>query len=1123
MASSSSSSRNWSYDVFPSFSGEDVRKTFLSHFLRELERKSIITFKDNEMERSQSIAPELVEAIKDSRIAVIVFSKNYASSSWCLNELLEIMRCNKDLGQQVIPIFYYLDPSHLRKQSGEFGEAFKKTCQNQTEEVKNQWKQALTDVSNILGYHSKNCNSEATMIEEISSHILGKLNLTPSNDFEDFVGIKDHIEKVRLLLHLESDEVRMVGIWGTSGIGKTTIARALFSNLSSQFQSSVYIDRAFISKSMEGYGRANPDDYNMKLRLQENFLFEILGKKNMKIGAMEERLKHQKVLIIIDDLDDQDVLDALVGRTQWFGSGSRIIVVTKNKHFLRAHGIDHVYEACLPSEELALEMFCRYAFRKNSPPDGFMELSSEVALRAGNLPLGLKVLGSYLRGRDIEDWMDMMPRLQNDLDGKIEKTLRVSYDGLNNKKDEAIFRHIACLFNGEKVNDIKLLLAESDLDVNIGLKNLVDKSLIFVREDTIEMHRLLQDMGKEIVRAQSNEPGEREFLVDSKHIYDVLEDNTGTKKVLGIALDINETDGLYIHESAFKGMRNLLFLNFYTKQKKDVTWHLSEGFDHLPPKLRLLSWEKYPLRCMPSNFRPENLVKLQMCESKLEKLWDGVHSLTGLRNMDLRGSENLKEIPDLSLATNLKKLDVSNCTSLVELSSTIQNLNQLEELQMERCENLENLPIGINLESLYCLNLNGCSKLRSFPDISTTISELYLSETAIEEFPTELHLENLYYLGLYDMKSEKLWKRVQPLTPLMTMLSPSLTKLFLSDIPSLVELPSSFQNLHNLEHLNIARCTNLETLPTGVNLELLEQLDFSGCSRLRSFPDISTNIFSLVLDGTGIEEVPWWIEDFYRLSFLSMIGCNNLQGVSLNISKLEKLETVDFSDCEALSHASWDTIPSAVAMATENIHSKLPVCIKFSNCFNLDHKALLLQQSIFKQLILSGGEMFSYFTHRTTGTSLTNIPLLHISPCQPFFRFRACALVDTESMDIGSVFFQVQVSCRFTDRLGNYLDSPYQHEVFAVLEKGSHMVISDCCFPFNEDNAPLAELIYDHVDIQFHFTQDNDELKLIGCGLRLSEADNDLGNEIDGSEEWEDCNDSDLGSESDNLEAEEDT
>ncbi|CAL9241621.1 unnamed protein product, partial [Arabidopsis halleri] len=317
----------------------------------------------------------------------------------------------------------------------------------------------------------------------------------------------------------------------------------------------------------------------------------------------------------------------------------------------------------------------------------------------------------------------MMPRLRNDLDGKIEKTLRVSYDGLNNKKDEAIFLHIACLFNGEKVNNIKLLLADSDLDVNIGLKNLVDKSLVFVREDTIEMHRLLQDMGKEIVRAQSNEPGEREFLVDSKHICDVLEDNTGTKKVLGIGLDINETDGLYIHESAFKGMRNLMFLNFYTKQKKDVRWHLSEGFDHLPPKLRLLSWEKYPLRCMPSNFLPGNLVKLQMCESKLEKLWDGVHSLTGLRNMDLRGSKKLKEIPDLSMATILKKHDISNCSSLVKLPSTIQYLNKLNYLDMSFCKNLEILPTGINLQSLNELNLQGCSRLRSFPCISTNISE----------------------------------------------------------------------------------------------------------------------------------------------------------------------------------------------------------------------------------------------------------------------------------------------------------------------------------------------------------------------------------------------------------------
>lgn len=252
----------------------------------------------------------------------------------------------------------------------------------------------------------------------------------------------------------------------------------------------------------------------------------------MKIGAMEEWLNHQKVFIIIDDLDDLCVLDALAGQTKWFGSGSRIIVVTTDKHLLKSHGIDSIYEVGLPSDKLALEMFCRSAFKQDSPPDGLMKFASEVVNRAGSLPLGLSVLGSSLRGLNKEDGLNMLPRIQRSLDGKIEETLRFSYDGLGCKEDKAIFRHIACLFNHVEVKDIKLLLADSELDVDIGLKNLVNKSLIHVRWGKVEMHRLLQDMGKEIVHAQSNESGEREFLVDSKDICDLLEHNAVSSFVL---------------------------------------------------------------------------------------------------------------------------------------------------------------------------------------------------------------------------------------------------------------------------------------------------------------------------------------------------------------------------------------------------------------------------------------------------------------------------------------------------------------------------------------------------------------------------------------------------------------
>ena len=197
-------------------------------------------------------------------------------------------------------------------------------------------------------------------------------------------------------------------------------------------------------------------------------------------------------------------------------------MVTNNKHFLTAHGIDRMYEVSLPTEEHALAMLCQSAFKKKSPPEGFEMLVVQVARYAGSLPLVLKVLGSYLSGKDKEYWIDMLPRLQNGLNDKIERILRISYDGLESE-DQAIFRHIACIFNHMEVTTIKSLLANSIYGANVGLQNLVDKSIIHVRWGHVEMHPLLQEMGRKIVRTQSiGKPRKREFLVDPNDICDVL-------------------------------------------------------------------------------------------------------------------------------------------------------------------------------------------------------------------------------------------------------------------------------------------------------------------------------------------------------------------------------------------------------------------------------------------------------------------------------------------------------------------------------------------------------------------------------------------------------------------------
>ena len=113
-------------------------------------------FDDQGIERSKTIAPALKRAIRESRISIVVLSKKYASSSWCLNELLEIIKCKEVMGQIVMTIFYGVDPSDVRKQTGDFGTAFKEVSAHKTEEERQRWSQALNDVGNIAGEHSLN-------------------------------------------------------------------------------------------------------------------------------------------------------------------------------------------------------------------------------------------------------------------------------------------------------------------------------------------------------------------------------------------------------------------------------------------------------------------------------------------------------------------------------------------------------------------------------------------------------------------------------------------------------------------------------------------------------------------------------------------------------------------------------------------------------------------------------------------------------------------------------------------------------------------------------------------------------------------------------------------------------
>ncbi|CAA0403400.1 unnamed protein product [Arabidopsis thaliana] len=817
---------NWRHHVFPSFSGKDVRRTFLSHLLKEFRRKGIRTFIDNDIKRSQMISSELVRAIRESRIAVVVLSRTYASSSWCLNELVEI----KKVSQMIMPVFYEVDPSDVRKRTGEFGKAFEEACERQPdEEVKQKWREALVYIANIAGESSQNWDNEADLIDKIAMSISYELNSTLSRDSYNLVGIDNHMRELDSLLCLESTEVKMVGIWGPAGIGKTTIARALFNRLSENFQHTIFME------NVKGSSRTSElDAYGFQLRLQEQFLSEVIDHKHMKIhdlGLVKERLQDLKVLVVLDDVDKLEQLDALVKQSQWFGSGSRIIVTTENKQLLRAHGITCIYELGFPSRSDSLQIFCQYAFGESSAPDGCIELATEITKLAGYLPLALKVLGSSLRGMSKDEQKSALPRLRTSLNEDIRNVLRVSYDGIHDK-DKVIFLHIACLFNGENVDYVKQILASSGLDVTFGLQVLTSRSLIHISRcnRTITMHNLLEQLGREIVCEQSiAEPGKRQFLMDASEIYDVLADNTGTGAVLGISLDISKINELFLNERAFGGMHNLLFLRFYksSSSKDQPELHLPRGLDYLPRKLRLLHWDAFPMTSMPLSFCPQFLVVINIRESQLEKLWEGTQPLRSLKQMDLSKSENLKEIPDLSKAVNIEELCLSYCGSLVMLPSSIKNLNKLVVLDMKYCSKLEIIPCNMDLESLSILNLDGCSRLESFPEISSKIGFLSLSETAIEEIPTTV--ASWPCLAALDMSGCKNLKTFPCLPKTIEWLDLSRTEI--------EEVPLWIDKLSKLNKLLMNSCMKLRSISSGIStLEHIKTLDFLGCKNIVSFP-----------------------------------------------------------------------------------------------------------------------------------------------------------------------------------------------------------------------------------------------------------------------------------------------
>ncbi|XP_037495005.1 disease resistance protein RUN1 [Jatropha curcas] len=548
------------YDVFLSFRGEDTGKNFTSHLYSALHKKGVITFKDgHDLERRKSVSQEILNAIQESRISIVIFSRNFASSKWCLDELVEISKCMKEKGQLVLPVFYSVDPSEVRKQTGRFGESFAKYEQENTGKVQ-QWRLAATQLANLSGWDLQD-RQESELIAEVVEEVLKKLRKSSHR----FSGIKKNL--VAMSLHMEEmnsclgegklDDVRFVGICGMGGIGKTTIARAVYADISSEFEGSCFL--ANVREVEEKHGL---------VRLQEQLLSEILMERNITIwnahsgiNEIKSKLRHKKVLIVLDDINQLNQLKSLAGMVDWFGNGSRIIITTRDEHLLLSHGVEKIYRVEGLDQDEAFRLFCSKAFKNDYPTEEFLELSNHFVNYANGLPLALDVLGSFLFGRSINEWRSALERLKEIPNREILDKLYISFDGLQ-EIEKKIFLDIACFFKGEDIDYVTKVLESCGFYPEIGMRVLLSKSLIAISNDRIWMHDLLQEMGREIVRQSCyEEPGKRSRLWLYKDVYHVLSKNTGTDQVEGIVLDSCEQEDGHLSAKSFMKMKRLLGLS----------------------------------------------------------------------------------------------------------------------------------------------------------------------------------------------------------------------------------------------------------------------------------------------------------------------------------------------------------------------------------------------------------------------------------------------------------------------------------------------------------------------------------------------------------------------------------
>ncbi|KAH7853616.1 hypothetical protein Vadar_004756 [Vaccinium darrowii] len=504
---------------------------------------------------------------------------------------------------------------------------------------------------------------------------------------ENYVHLDSRIPILeQIVVALRDPNVKMIGVHGLGGVGKTTLVEKVAKKLldDGTFKQ---IPLATVSKVL------NVKEIQKKLAGKLNFKLEATMDENAIAIELWNKFKNgEQYLVILDDVWEVVDLKAIGIPITDGQRGCKVVLTSRNKDLLEIRmKTDSNFPIAELDEGEAWDLFKKQVGNSMESQPGVESLAREVCQKCKGLPIAIKALGGALEGKPSYMWDNALVKLKRYMLTNIEgisssvwATLRVSYDMLESTDSKSCFL-LCCLFAEDieiSIDDLtRHCVARSLLSQNPRtLQEARDaiRTVVYIlkstsllsngsNENVVRIHDVIRDVGISIARE------EQAFVVDHGALQwprnlviepSAISFNSGKIRVLPdglvypqlhtLIVDNNELSDLEIPDKFFRGMK----------------------------QLTVLILTRIRMRRLPSSLvKLSNLRMLCLNQCKLADIAIFGDLKTNLEVLSLQGSDIKALPPEMAQLTSLRVLDLRDCDDLKVIpQGIVSNLTNLEEL-----------------------------------------------------------------------------------------------------------------------------------------------------------------------------------------------------------------------------------------------------------------------------------------------------------------------------------------------------------------------------------------------------------------------------------------------------------